>query len=85
VGRHDFYSHHRRFNFDHPVAIEIGFKTNAARYSYDFTVVDADGNRYRGTATSTRITSRMASRCWRPATARSCKVQDGVSEEGPAR
>jgi hypothetical protein len=45
---HDFYSHHRRFNFDHPVAVEIGFKTNAARYSYDFIVVDAEGRRYRG-------------------------------------
>ena len=45
---HDFYSHHRRFDFDHPVAVQIGFNTNAARYSYDFTLVDADGNRYRG-------------------------------------
>jgi hypothetical protein len=45
---HDFYSHHRRFDFDHPVAVQIGFNTNAARYSYDFTRVDADGKRYRG-------------------------------------
>lgn len=45
---HDFYSHHRRFDFDHPVAVQIGFRTNAARYSYDFTVVDEGGNRYRG-------------------------------------
>jgi hypothetical protein len=45
---HDFYSHHRRFNFDHPVAVQIGFKTNVARYSYDFTLVDAAGMRYRG-------------------------------------
>jgi hypothetical protein len=45
---HDFYSHHRRFDFDHPVALQIGFKTNAARYSYDFTSVDAEGNRHRG-------------------------------------
>jgi murein DD-endopeptidase MepM/ murein hydrolase activator NlpD len=45
---HDFYSHHRRFDFDHPVSVEIGFRTNIARYSYDFTVVDADGKRYRG-------------------------------------
>jgi hypothetical protein len=45
---HDFYSHHRRFDFDHPVAVQIGFNTNAARYSYDFTLVDADGKRYRG-------------------------------------
>ena len=45
---HDFYSHHRRFDYDHPVAVQIGFNTNAARYSYDFTVVDADGKRYRG-------------------------------------
>jgi murein DD-endopeptidase MepM/ murein hydrolase activator NlpD len=45
---HDFYSHHRRFDFDHPVAVQINFNSNAARYSYDFTVVDADGKRYRG-------------------------------------
>jgi Peptidase family M23 len=45
---HDFYSHHRRFDFDHPVAVRIGFETNASRYSYDFTVVDADGKRHRG-------------------------------------
>jgi len=45
---HDFYAHHRRFDFDHPVAVEIGFRTNAARYSYDFTLVDADGKRHRG-------------------------------------
>jgi hypothetical protein len=45
---HDFYSHHRRFDFDHPVSDEIDFKTNVARYSYDFILVDADGNRYRG-------------------------------------
>lgn len=45
---HDFYSHHRRFDLDHPVAVQIGFNTNASRYSYDFTVVDAEGNRYSG-------------------------------------
>ncbi len=45
---HDFYSHHRRFDFDHPVAVQIGFNGNVARYSYDFTVVDAEGNRHRG-------------------------------------
>ena len=45
---HDFYSHHRRFDFDHPVAVDVGIRTNASRYSYDFTLIDADGKRYRG-------------------------------------
>ena len=79
---HDFYSHHRRFNFDHPVAIEIGFKTNAARYSYDFTVVDAAGNRYRGTGDKHEDHFAYAQPVLAPGDGTIVKVQDGVSEEG---
>ena len=79
---HDFYSHHRRFDFDHPVAVQIGFKTNAARYSYDFTWSMPKATVTAATARSTRITSRTAGRCSRRATARSSPVANGVAEDG---
>jgi murein DD-endopeptidase MepM/ murein hydrolase activator NlpD len=44
---HDFYSHHRRFDFSHPVLKELGIGTNAARYSFDFVAVGADGEFHR--------------------------------------
>src|SRR5262249_36500401 len=33
---HDFYSHHRRVDVQHPAAKQFGFKTNPVRYAYDF-------------------------------------------------
>jgi len=79
---HDFYSHHRRFNLDHPVAVEIGFKTNAARYSYDFTVVDANGNRYRGDADKHEDNFSYGQPVFAPGDGTVALVRDGVSEEG---
>jgi hypothetical protein len=79
---HDFYSHHRRFNFEHPVAVEIGFKTNAARYSYDFTIVDADGNRYRGTGDKHEDHFSYGRPVLAPGDGTVVQVQDGVSEAG---
>jgi hypothetical protein len=79
---HDFYSHHRRFNFDHPVAVEIGFKTNAARYSYDFIVVDADGNRYRGNGDKHEDHFAYGRPVLAPGDGTIAMVQDGVSEGG---
>lgn len=40
---HDFYSHHRRWNFSHPMIKRMGLLTHPARYSYDFVVADVDG------------------------------------------
>src|SRR5688500_550496 len=37
---HDFYSHHRRFDFTHPAARQFGFSRNFMRYAYDFVRVD---------------------------------------------
>jgi Peptidase family M23 len=79
---HDFNSHHRRFNLDHPVAIEIGFKTNAARYSYDFTVVDMDGNRYRGDGEKHEDHFSYGRPVLAPGDGTVVRVHDGVSEEG---
>lgn len=45
---HDFYSHHRRFNYFHPVLQHFGFKTNFQRYAYDFVPVDDKGEMLRG-------------------------------------
>ena len=45
---HDFASHHRRWNFVHPMLQEAGFDSNAMRYSYDIIQVDADGRRSTG-------------------------------------
>ncbi|WP_128547810.1 M23 family metallopeptidase [Larkinella soli] len=43
---HDFYSHHRRIDFTHPVAKRLGLTQNASRYAYDFTLVDQQGKPY---------------------------------------
>jgi murein DD-endopeptidase MepM/ murein hydrolase activator NlpD len=40
---HDFYSHHRRFDFLHPAAQQFGFTSNFMRYAYDFVRIDAGG------------------------------------------
>jgi hypothetical protein len=40
---HDFYAHHRRFDFAHPVARQFGFSSNFMRYAYDFVRVDERG------------------------------------------
>ena len=45
---HDFYSHHRRFNYRHPMLQHFGFKTNFERYSYDFVPVNERGDMFDG-------------------------------------
>ncbi len=44
---HEFYSHHRRFNYFHPMLQHFGFKTNFQRYGYDFVPVNDDGEMFR--------------------------------------
>ncbi len=48
---HDFYSHHRRLDFTHPVAQQVGLRMNFGRFAYDFVHIDADGSRTRAVAT----------------------------------
>lgn len=43
---HDFYAHHRRLSMDAPPASVFGLTSNPNRYSYDFTIVDAQAKRY---------------------------------------
>jgi len=45
---HDYTSHHRRFNYTHPVFQKAGQKTNFQRYGYDFVVVNERGDMHRG-------------------------------------
>lgn len=40
---HDFYAHHRRWDYTIPMLQQLGFRTNFMRYSYDFVVVNAAG------------------------------------------
>jgi len=79
---HDFYSHHRRFDLDHPVAVQIGFDSNAARYSYDFTLVDAAGNRYRGDGEKHEDHFSYGRPVLAPGDGTVVSVQDSVAEEG---
>jgi hypothetical protein len=44
---HDFYAHHRRLDYLHPIARLLGFTANFMRYGYDFFVINEDGERYR--------------------------------------
>jgi hypothetical protein len=45
---HDFYSHHRRWNYLHPSLVKLGYRGNAGRYAYDFIAVDEEGRRSTG-------------------------------------
>jgi hypothetical protein len=40
---HDFYAHHRRWDYTIPGFQQLGFRTNFMRYSYDFVPVNANG------------------------------------------
>jgi murein DD-endopeptidase MepM/ murein hydrolase activator NlpD len=44
---HDFYAHHRRLDYLHPFARQLGFHANFMRYGYDFYVVDQAGRTFR--------------------------------------
>ena len=45
---HDFYAHHRRWDYMLPGIQDLGFKTNFMRYSYDLVPVDARGEMSSG-------------------------------------
>ncbi len=45
---HDFYAHHRRFDYMFAPIAAFGFKTNFMRYSYDFVPVKEDGGTFQG-------------------------------------
>jgi hypothetical protein len=43
---HDFYAHHRRFDYAHPFLQGLGFRSNFMRYSYDFVTLNTNGETY---------------------------------------
>ena len=45
---HDFYAHHRRWDYTIPGLQQLGFRTNFMRYSYDFVPVDENGKMSSG-------------------------------------
>lgn len=45
---HDFYAHHRRFDYTIPGLQRLGFNTNFMRYSYDFVSINEHGAMYQG-------------------------------------
>jgi murein DD-endopeptidase MepM/ murein hydrolase activator NlpD len=47
---HDFYAHHRRFDYRLPLLQQLGFNSNFMRYSYDFCPVNKQGEMYKGKA-----------------------------------
>jgi murein DD-endopeptidase MepM/ murein hydrolase activator NlpD len=51
---HDENAHHRRLDFYHPVAQQVGIRANFMRYAHDFVVVDAQGATHSGDAKENR-------------------------------
>lgn len=45
---HDFYAHHRRFDYMLPPLQQLGFNSNFMRYSYDFCPVNEQGEMFKG-------------------------------------
>jgi len=45
---HDFYSHHRRFDYEFMPIKQLGFNGNFMRYAYDFVVLNAEGKQFTG-------------------------------------
>ena len=43
---HDFYAHHRRFDFEFPFIKELGISTNFMRYAYDFVLLNEQNQQY---------------------------------------
>lgn len=47
---HDFYSHHRRFDYEFAPIKQLGIAANFMRYAYDFVVLDSAGRYARNNA-----------------------------------
>lgn len=45
---HDFYAHHRRWEFSNKTLKRLGVVTNPGRYSLDLVIADKDGGHYAG-------------------------------------
>lgn len=45
---HDFYAHHRRFDYTFEPIKQLGITSNFMRYAYDFVMLDSANNQYAG-------------------------------------
>ncbi len=45
---HDYYSHHRRFDYEFEPIRQLGITSNFMRYAYDFVLLDSANNQYTG-------------------------------------
>jgi len=45
---HDFYSPHRRIDLTNEIVRQVGLVANSARYANDLSIIDKDGNLYKG-------------------------------------
>ena len=45
---HDYYSHHRRFDYEFEPIKQLGITSNFMRYAYDFVLLDSANNQYVG-------------------------------------
>lgn len=45
---HDYYSHHRRFDYEFEPIKQLGITSNFMRYAYDFVMLDSANNQYVG-------------------------------------
>ncbi len=49
---HDFYAHHRRFDYEFSIIKQLGISANFMRYGYDFVILDSAHNQFKGSADS---------------------------------
>jgi hypothetical protein len=49
---HDFFAHHRRFDYLRPIVRQIGVGTNFMRYAYDFFVINEQGAKFKTNGTN---------------------------------
>lgn len=45
---HDYYAHHRRFDYEFAPIKQLGISANFMRYAYDFVLLDNDGKQFHG-------------------------------------
>ncbi len=45
---HDYYSHHRRFDYEFEPIKQLGITSNFMRYAYDFVILDSENKLYVG-------------------------------------
>lgn len=45
---HDYYAHHRRFDYNFEPIKQLGITNNFMRYAYDFVILDSANNQYTG-------------------------------------